>query len=47
MSQGWFMLEIVQFMLCVLRMVRQSLTAHALLFLTLVRLEAGELWIQR
>lgn len=38
------MLEIVQFILCVLRMVRQSLTARALLFLTLVRLEAGELW---
>lgn len=38
------MLEIVQFMLCVLCMVRRSLTAHALLFLTLVRLEAGELW---
>lgn len=38
------MLEIVQFMLCMLWMVRQSPTAHALLFVTLVRLEAGELW---
>lgn len=38
------MLEIVEFMLCVLWMVKQSLSAHSLLFLILVRSEAGELW---